>query len=97
MTVQEAMRPHRLVVTGMLAGSRLDPDSYHILDILCGTRSQLGALGAVSGAMFTSDTTLQYAGFLWGDVQPGTSFTVRIADAPAGSVFSASMSGEAIH
>ena len=99
-TVQEAIKPTRLIVTGLdISGASpvlLAPETYDILDILVGVKSQLASLGAINGSMFTANTTLQFAGFDWDTCQPGTNFTCRIANAPANSQFNISVAGIAL-
>lgn len=87
-TVQELARVDRLFIVGMDAvGAVLDPGSYLIADIKVGTKSQLAALPPLPGVMFQSDATGQGARLGLDTIQTGTDFTVIIANAPAGSVF----------
>lgn len=97
-TVQEPIKPTRLVVTAIDISTPatpvvIAPVLYNILDILVGTKSQLSSLGAINGSMFTSDSNMLYAGYDWDTVQSGTDFTVRIQNAPADSQFNVSVAG----
>ena len=87
-TAQELCRVDRLFITGVDdAGVPLAPASYRIADIKVGTKSQFSALPPLPGIMFQADATGMGAMLQLDTVQPGTDFTVSIADAPAGSRF----------
>lgn len=87
-TVQETARIDRLFVAGIdKTGAVLPPASYSIGDIKVGTSSQLAGLPPLPGIMFTQDATSQGQGLQLDTTQPGTDFTVVIANAPAGSTF----------
>lgn len=88
--VQELCRVTRLYVVGDDGATppvRLDSATWSVLDIKVGTKSQFTALVAVPGILFDSDNTSQFVGYEMDTVQPGTDFTVSIADAPAASRF----------
>lgn len=87
-TAQELARVDRLFITATDAtGAVLAPSSYRIADIKVGTKSQFAALPALPGTMFQADATGHGASLALDTVQPGTDFSVVIADAPPGSRF----------
>lgn len=87
-TAQELARVDRLFIAAADAtGAVLSPASYRIADIKVGTKSQFAALPALPGTMFQADATGHGVALGLDTVQPGTDFSVVIADAPAGSRF----------
>lgn len=87
-TAQELARVDRLFITGRDdTGAVLPPASYNIANIQVGTVSQFAALPPLPGVMFQADATGQGYALGLDTIQPGTDFTVSIADAPALSTF----------
>ena len=88
--VQELCRPVQLYVVGDDGATPpvvLNPATWSVLDIKVGVKSQFTALQPVPGVLYQADNTSQFNGFIMDTVQPGTDFTVQIADAPASSRF----------
>lgn len=87
-TAQELARVDRLFIAASDAtGAVLSPSSYRVADIKVGTKSQFAALPALPGTMFQADATGHGVALGLDTVQPGTDFSVVIADAPTGSRF----------
>ncbi len=87
-TVQDMARVDRLFISGVDGtGTVLPPASYSIADIKVGTGSQFAGLPPLPGIMFTADATSQGKGLQLDTTQPGTDFTVIIANAPVASTF----------
>ena len=82
-TAQEIARIDRLFISGIDgAGAVIQPSAYLIADIKVGTKSQFAALPPLPGVMFTQDATGQGYSLGLDTVQPGTDFSVIVANAP---------------
>lgn len=87
--VQELCRVTRLYISADDgAGNVLASATYKILDVKVGVKSQFTALVGIPGILFDSGNTSQFTGFEMDTTQPGTDFSVLIANAPALSNFS---------
>lgn len=87
--VQELCRVTRLYISADDgAGNVLASATYKILDVKVGVKSQFTALVGIPGVLFDSQNTAQFTGFEMDTTQPGTDFSVLIANAPALSNFS---------
>lgn len=87
-TAQEMCRVDRLYISAVTdAGAVISNAAFSVADIKVGTRSQLSAIGNVPGVMFQADANGQGFALSLDTVQPGTTFTVIIASAPALSKF----------
>lgn len=87
-TAQEMCRVDRLYISALTdQGAVISNAAFAVADIKVGTRSQLSAIGNVPGIMFQADANGQGFALSLDTVQPGTTFTVIIASAPALSRF----------
>jgi hypothetical protein len=83
-TAQEMCRVDRIFISAVDSlGAAIPLTLLTVADIRVGTRSQLAAIGALPGVMFSADATAQGQGLSLDTVQPGTSFSVQITSAPA--------------
>lgn len=86
-TVQEICRVDRLFIAAVNAGTPLNNAVFNVQDIKVGVKSQLTALNPLPGTIFTPDNTAMFQGLGFDTVQPGTEFSVLVANASIGDIF----------
>ena len=78
-TVPEVCRPGRIYLTAaVVAGAVIALETFSVVDIKVGTRSQFSALPSLPAPLFSADATSQGYGLKLDTIQSGTDFTMRL-------------------